>query len=77
MHDLRDDARVLPLGSKEIITMIETLRQKAKELLENRKVDLVIGYREGPNPGETFPVFISKPGEAEQLILNASCTNNL
>ena len=57
--------------------MIEQLRQKAGELLEKKEVSLIIGYGQGSSARDTFPVFISRPEDAERLIFTPFCTNNL
>lgn len=57
--------------------MIEQLRQRARELLEQGKVALVIGYGQGVSPRTTFPVFIKKAEEVDRLIFNPFCRNNL
>ena len=41
--------------------MIDTIRTQARNLLETKEVDVVIGYGEGSDPTRTTPVFIRKP----------------
>jgi formate dehydrogenase (coenzyme F420) beta subunit len=57
--------------------MENTLRHKAKELLEKGDVKVVIGY--GWNKRKTYitPVFITKPEDVEKLVFNPLCVNNL
>ena len=55
--------------------MIE-LRNKAKELLQNKTVDLVIGYEEGTG-GIARPAFISDSDKADRLIYDNRCHHNL
>ncbi len=57
--------------------MENTLRQKAKELLEKGEVKVVIGY--GWNKKKTYvtPVFITKPEDTDKLIFNPLCVNSL
>ena len=57
--------------------MIEELRHKTRELLENGKVELVIGYGQGSDPTRTMPVFIRRPEDCDQLVWNKYCYNNL
>lgn len=57
--------------------MIEELRKRARELLEKGEVAVIIGYGQGDSPPETFPLFVSNPGEVDHLIFNPFCTNNL
>ncbi|MCX6553738.1 MAG: 4Fe-4S dicluster domain-containing protein [Candidatus Aminicenantes bacterium] len=57
---------------------METLRNKARELLASKTVQMVIGY--GRGSGEAAParaVFIRAAAEAESLIFDASCQQNL
>src|SRR3990172_5648017 len=55
----------------------QKLREKAKELLEKKEVDLIIGFGEGSLPLRVTPIFIRKPEEADRLIWNSFCENNL
>ncbi|MDD5168659.1 MAG: 4Fe-4S binding protein [Syntrophales bacterium] len=53
------------------------LREEAKRLLEEKKVDVVVGYETGTLPLTATPCFITQPEEAEKLVWNAYCTQNL
>ncbi len=53
------------------------LRKTAKELLEKGEVKLVMGWEKGNFPYSTTPVFIDKPEEADRLVWDEYCTNNL
>ncbi len=53
------------------------LREKAKELLTKKEVDLIIGFGEGTLPLRTMPIFIRSPEEVDRLIWNSFCENNL
>ncbi|MBM4278495.1 MAG: 4Fe-4S ferredoxin [Deltaproteobacteria bacterium] len=55
----------------------QQLREKAKELLSNKTVDLIIGFGEWTLPLRTTPVFIRTPEGAESLVWNSFCENNL
>jgi len=55
----------------------EDLRQRARALLESGQADVVIGYGQGTNQHKTTPVFITKPEDVGQLVLNPFCFNNL
>ncbi|MEK6599058.1 MAG: 4Fe-4S binding protein [Deltaproteobacteria bacterium] len=57
--------------------MENTLRQKAKELLEKGDVKVVIGYGWNKKKSHTAPVFITKPEDVEKLVFNPLCVNNL
>jgi len=55
----------------------QTLRQRARQLLETGQVDLVIGYAQGNSPQKATPVFVTDPADVEKLVLNPFCRNNL
>ncbi|HPD57201.1 MAG TPA: 4Fe-4S dicluster domain-containing protein [Smithellaceae bacterium] len=57
---------------------IETkLREEAQRLLLEKKADVIIGYEKGTLPLTATPCFITRPEEAEKLIWNNLCTQNL
>jgi len=56
---------------------MEELRAKAKELLESGQVKVVIGYEAGSLPFKSTPCFAETPEDADRLIWNPSCVNNL
>ena len=60
-----------------VSTATEEVQARARALLEGGEVSLVIGYGEGNHPERTTPVFITKPEDAAQLVLNPFCRNNL
>lgn len=53
------------------------LREEAKRLLEEKKVDVIVGYEEGTLPLTATPCFITQHEEADKLVWNAYCTQNL
>ncbi len=53
------------------------VRKTARDVLENGQADIVIGWEQGAFWYSTTPVFITKPEDAEKLIWNEYCTNNL
>ena len=55
----------------------QRIREKAKELLSKKEVDLIIGFGEGTLPLRATPLFIRNPEEADRLIWNSFCENNL
>ncbi len=57
--------------------MTDKLRQLAKEILDSGKASLVIGYGNASLPNRTTPVFIKKSADADQLVWNEHCLNNL
>jgi ferredoxin len=72
------------LPKKSIVVMEERskaiqdrIREKAKELLLNKTVDLIIGFGEGSLPLRTTPRFIRDPEKVDRLIWNSFCENNL
>ncbi|MFQ5736818.1 MAG: Fe-S oxidoreductase [Thermodesulfobacteriota bacterium] len=57
--------------------MENTLRQKAKELLESGQAQVVIGYGWNRGKTRTTPVFITDPADVGTLVWNPQCVNNL
>lgn len=55
----------------------QELRDRARALLDSEEVNVVIGYGAGNRPDKTTPVFITSPDDADQLVLNPFCRNNL
>ena len=55
----------------------QRLREIAKELLTKGDVVEIIGYGEGRQNGKTVPVFVKTAAEAEKLIFDQRCANNL
>jgi len=55
----------------------QKIREKAKELLSKKEVDLIIGFGEGTLPLRATPIFIRTPEEADRLIWNSFCESNL
>jgi formate hydrogenlyase subunit 6/NADH:ubiquinone oxidoreductase subunit I len=55
----------------------QKLREKAKELLSKKEVDLIIGYSDWTLPLRTTPVFIRTAEGTESLAWNSFCENNL
>jgi ferredoxin len=82
--DERQSASRILAAVHETIPYLETdcagktdsIRQKARELLESQQVSCVIGY-EVNRRGRTRPVFVYSPEEAGRLVWNPDCTNNL
>jgi coenzyme F420-reducing hydrogenase delta subunit/ferredoxin len=54
----------------------DSLRQVARQLLENGDVSCVIGYEVGPR-GVTRPAFIHGPDQVDRLVWNRYCHHNL
>jgi formate dehydrogenase subunit beta len=55
---------------------MSNLINRAKELLENKTVQVVIGYEAGPT-GIARPAFITDPSKADSLIYDKRCVQNL
>lgn len=55
---------------------MDDLRKKVKELLTNQDIKVFIGYGEG-TAGKTRAVFITKPEDADTLIYDSRCEQNL
>jgi formate dehydrogenase subunit beta len=53
------------------------IRERARKLLEEGKVDVFIGYRKGTVPMMNRPVLIRRPEEAEVLWWDSHCALNL
>jgi formate dehydrogenase subunit beta len=57
-------------------SIIAEIRGKAKELLESKQVDCVIGYEASARNGAR-PVFIYDPADVDRLVWNEHCVHNL
>lgn len=57
--------------------MVEELRVKARELLKNRQVELVIGYQRASDGVSATPCFIENEKDTDLLIWDAYCVYNL
>lgn len=55
----------------------QNLRERARQLLADNVVDLIIGYGQGTLPNRVTPVFIRKPEDAQILVWNNYCAHNL
>lgn len=53
------------------------LREEATRLLAEGTVDVVVGYEAGTLPLTAAPFFAAKPEEAERLVWNRACGQNL
>ena len=53
------------------------IQEIARKLLKEKKVDIVIGFEKGSLPLSATPCFIKNPDEADRLIWNSFCGNNL
>jgi coenzyme F420-reducing hydrogenase beta subunit len=55
----------------------KSMREIARRLLAEGKVDLVIGYEAGTTPLRSTPCFVCDPDEADRLIWDPTCDANL
>lgn len=62
---------------KENRRIEEKMRNVARDLLKEKKVDLIIGYSKGTLPLASAPVFIRNEQEVDKLVWNNSCYVNL
>lgn len=56
---------------------IDKIREISKRLLDEGKVDMVIGFRKGTMPMMNEPTFIKTPGDASKLVWDSNCGINL
>ena len=56
---------------------VELLRRRAKELLKNGEVVMVIGFGPGTRPDISQPLFATTPEQADQLTVDSTCSQNL
>jgi formate dehydrogenase (coenzyme F420) beta subunit len=57
--------------------MQTNLRQTCRKLLEDKAVQVVIGYGQTAADAPAVPVFITRPEDVEQLVWNDRCLANL
>jgi len=57
-------------------SLTQQLRDQARQLLESKQVDCVIGYEASPR-GSARPAFIYDPAGADRLIWSTACIHNL
>lgn len=55
----------------------QKIREEAKNLLVAGKVDCIIGFKKGTLPLRASPAFVYSEDDAEELIWNSFCENNL
>jgi formate dehydrogenase (coenzyme F420) beta subunit len=59
------------------MTMQDELRNTCRQLLQDGTVKVVIGYGQAAPAGATYPVFITRPEDVDQLVWNDQCFANL
>ncbi|MTI82142.1 MAG: 4Fe-4S dicluster domain-containing protein [Firmicutes bacterium] len=57
--------------------LTKEIQDTAKKLLEENKVDLVVGFAKGSLPLRSTPYFARTAEQAEELVWNQFCENNL
>jgi len=57
--------------------MLQDLKGAVRKIIEEKKADLVIGWKQGTLPGTATPLFIETPEEVSELIFDSTCRNNL
>jgi len=55
---------------------MESIRKRAKELLESKQVQVIIGYEKGTS-GKARAAFIKDASEVDRLIYDEGCVQNL
>jgi len=56
---------------------IDKIKEISKRLLDEGRVDIVIGFRKGTMPMMNEPVFVKTPGEVSKLVWDSNCGINL
>jgi formate dehydrogenase (coenzyme F420) beta subunit len=56
---------------------IDKIREISKRLLDEGRVDMVIGFRKGTMPMMNEPCFVKNPGEVSKLVWDSNCGINL
>ncbi|MEK6732833.1 MAG: 4Fe-4S dicluster domain-containing protein [Candidatus Omnitrophota bacterium] len=57
--------------------MIDELKNKARELLKNKQVDLIIGYQRASDGVLAMPCFVDREEDVDKLIWDVYCVYNL
>ena len=60
-----------------MVDYTQKIREIARRLLEEKKVDVFIGYRKGSVPMMNEPILIKDPADAEMLHWDSHCGLNL
>ncbi|MFO7665631.1 MAG: 4Fe-4S dicluster domain-containing protein [Desulfobacterales bacterium] len=56
---------------------IDKIREISKRLLDEGRVDIVVGFRKGTMPMMNEPAFVKTPGELSTLVWDSNCGINL
>lgn len=57
--------------------LTKLVQDAARKLLEEKKVDLIVGFEKGSLPLRSTPCFVRKAEDAGKLTWDSSCENNL
>jgi ferredoxin len=57
--------------------MTADIRAAARGLLEQKKVDILVGFERGSDGYRARPAFLRAAGDAERLVWDATCSNNI
>ncbi len=60
-----------------MLEYIGKIRQISKGLLEDKKVDIIIGFKKGTMPMMNEPCLIKSPKDVEKLVWDSNCGINL
>lgn len=64
-------------GVQRMNKITSDIREAARQLLAEGKVDVVIGYEKGSLPLKATPCFVHSPEKVDLLIWDETCENNL
>ena len=67
----------LQTGGEQMSSIIGDIRETARQLLVDGKIDVVIGYEKGSLPLKATPCFVRSPQDIDKLIWDETCENNL
>jgi len=57
--------------------MVDKIKELARSLLSEGKVDVIIAYGQGSFPFRSIPIFIEKAEDVDKIIFNSFCYHNL
>ncbi|MHC4137767.1 MAG: hydrogenase iron-sulfur subunit [Planctomycetota bacterium] len=72
-----DPASRSPASPEDHEALTGRMREVAAGLLDEEKVSVVLGYRRGTLPDQVVPGFAARREEAEDLVWDSRCFNNL
>ena len=59
------------------MNMVNDFQKAIKELLADKKIDLFIGWEKGTLPLSATPLFVTTEDEADRVVFDITCGNNL